>query len=468
MTGNSVLPIIPEYITVHLGRPTEYARNITLPFIDYVENVASSEIYPTWPENALRANIYAQVTFALNRIYTEFYRSRGYDFDITNSTTIDQAFVEGREIFQNIRELASELFDSYVTRGGNIEPYFTQYCDGDRVRCDGLSQWGTVTLAEQGMTPYEILQYYYGDDIGIRSNVPIDNVSPSAPEIPLKRGAVNNDVRTVQLRLNRISNNYPAIPKILRADGIFGDDTEAAVLAFQETVGIATDGIVGKATWYAILFYYNAVKRLNELDSEGVALQEVTQQYPGVLREGSSGNAVDNLQFYINYISNFYPSIPSITRDGAYGPATANAVRQVQATFGLTPDGIVGAQTWNALYNAYLGIVSEIPLEYTETSGIPFPGVVLRIGSEGEAVVLLQRYLNHIAEVYGEIPSVNVTGYFGNRTEAAVLAFQQLFGTSAQSGAVDAVTWDAIVDIFDDVSGADKVREGQYPGFPIE
>ncbi len=467
MNNSAALPVIPESITVHLGRPQAAARNVTLPFLDYIANVASSEIYPTWPENALRANIYAQVSFALNRIYTEYYRSRGYDFDITNSTTIDQAFVEGREIFANIRELVSELFDSYVTRGGSIEPYFTQYCDGNRVNCDGLKQWGTVSLAQQGLTPYEILQYYYGDDIGIRTNVPVESAGPSAPEVPLTLGAVNNDVRTVQIRLNRISKNYPAIPKIIRTDGIFGDDTEAAVRAFQQVAGIAADGIVGKATWYAILFYYNAVKRLNELDSEGIALSEVTQQYPGVLRSGSSGNAVENLQFYINYVANFYPSIPRVERDGIFGASTENAVRQVQATFGLTQDGVVGPVTWRALYNAYLGIIDTIPLEYTEASGVPFPGQVLRVGSEGEDVLLLQRYLNRIAEDYPEIPTVNVTGYFGDQTEAAVRAFQSFFGTSAQGGVVDAVTWDAIIDIFDDVTGADTVREGQYPGFPV-
>ncbi len=467
MNNSAALPVIPESITVHLGRPQAAARNVTLPFLDYIANVASSEIYPTWPENALRANIYAQVSFALNRIYTEYYRSRGYDFDITNSTTIDQAFVEGREIFANIRELVSELFDSYVTRGGSIEPYFTQYCDGNRVNCDGLKQWGTVSLAQQGLTPYEILQYYYGDDIGIRTNVPVESAGPSAPEVPLTLGAVNNDVRTVQIRLNRISKNYPAIPKIIRTDGIFGDDTEAAVRAFQQVAGIAADGIVGKATWYAILFYYNAVKRLNELDSEGIALSEVTQQYPGVLRSGSSGNAVENLQFYINYVANFYPSIPRVERDGIFGASTENAVRQVQATFGLTQDGVVGPVTWRALYNAYLGIIDTIPLEYTEASGVPFPGQVLRVGSEGEDVLLLQRYLNRIAEDHPEIPTVNVTGYFGDQTEAAVRAFQSFFGTSAQGGVVDAVTWDAIIDIFDDVTGADTVREGQYPGFPV-
>jgi peptidoglycan hydrolase-like protein with peptidoglycan-binding domain len=271
----------------------------------------------------------------------------------------------------------------------------------------------------------------------------------------------------LQIRLNRISNNYPAIPKIIRTDGIFSDDTEAAVRAFQEIVGIGVDGVVGKATWYAVQFFYNAVKRLNELDSEGIALGEVTQQYPGVLREGDSGNAVENLQFYINYVSNFYPSIPAVSRDGVFGSETANAVRQLQGVFGLEPDGIVGERTWRALYDAYLGIVSTIPLEYVEASGVPFPGEVLRVGSEGEDVVLLQRYLSRIAEDYPEISEVGVTGYFGNQTEAAVMSFQEYFGTSAQSGIVDAVTWDAIIDIFDDVTGADSVREGQYPGYPI-
>ena len=153
----TVTPVIPETITVHLGAPNEPARNVTLPFWDYIANVASSEIYPSWPENALRANIYAQISFALNRIYTEYYRSRGYDFDITNSTAYDQYFVEGRDIFSNVNEIVGEIFNSYVVRQGSVEPLFTQYCNGTTVTCPGLSQWGTVTLANEGLTPYEIL-----------------------------------------------------------------------------------------------------------------------------------------------------------------------------------------------------------------------------------------------------------------------------------------------------------------------
>ena len=150
-------PVIPDYITVHLGPPNSNARNVRVPFTEYIKNVASSEIYPTWPENAIRANIYAQVSFALNRIYSEYYRSRGYNFDITNSTAYDQAYVDGRDIFSNISRLVDELFNDYVTKGNQIQPYFTEYCDGRTVTCRGLSQWGTVSLANQGRTPYQIL-----------------------------------------------------------------------------------------------------------------------------------------------------------------------------------------------------------------------------------------------------------------------------------------------------------------------
>ena len=252
----ATIPYIPENITVHLGAPDANARNITLPFADYIANVASSEIYPTWPENALRANIYAQISFALNRIYTEYYRSRGYDFDITNSTAIDQSFVYGRDIFENIRQLTEELFPNYIRRQGSVEPLFAAYCDGVRVTCPGLSQWGTVDLARQGLTPYEILTYYYGNDIDIVTNAPVQGITGSVPTEPLRLGNVGNNVRTIQVRLNRISDNYPAIPKIAVTDGIFSEDTEDAVRAFQEIFGLDVDGVVGKATWYSIQRIY--------------------------------------------------------------------------------------------------------------------------------------------------------------------------------------------------------------------
>lgn len=464
----ATIPYIPENITVHLGAPDANARNITLPFADYIANVASSEIYPTWPESALRANIYAQISFALNRIYTEYYRSRGYDFDITNSTAIDQSFVYGRDIFENIRQLTEELFPNYIRRQGSVEPLFAAYCDGVRVTCPGLSQWGTVDLARQGLTPYEILTYYYGNDIDIVTNAPVQGITESVPTEPLRLGNVGNNVRTIQVRLNRISDNYPAIPKIAVTDGIFSEGTEDAVRAFQEIFGLDVDGVVGKATWYSIQRIYAAVKRLNSITSEGISREDIAQSFEETLRRGSTGIGVGNLQYYLSYLSNYYGSIPAVSIDNIFGPETEAAVIDAQNTFGLTPDGIVGRNTWNALYNAYLGIVSTIPLKYTEGLTVPFPGgnTLYVLGSEGDAVRLLQEYLNFISQFYPEIPSVNPTGYFGTQTQAAVTAFQRQFGLPA-NGAVGVVTWNTITGIYEDLYRGNRLGEGQYPGFEI-
>ena len=460
------LPFIPETITVHLGPPDSDAPNVTLPFLDYVANVASSEIYPTWPESAIRANMYAQISFALSRIYTEYYRTLGYDFDITSSTAFDQYFVNGRDVFGNIREIAGELFDNYIRRSGSVQPLFAQYCNGTSVTCDGLSQWGSVELANQGYTPYEILTYYYGDDIELVRDAPIENNTTRAPEVPLRVGAENDDVRVLQLRLNRISANYPSIPKIAAIDGIFSTDTEAAVRRFQEIFGLTPDGIVGKSTWYRIQNVYIGVKRLNDINAEGISLEDVTDQYPGVLQIGDQGNAVLNLQYFIAYVAQYYETIPAVAIDGVFGTTTQDAVRAVQSTFGLPQDGVVGERTWDALYRAYRGIVNTIPREFVEGVAIPYPGVPLRIGSESEEVLLLQQYLNLIAESDPAIPSVNPTGYFGPRTQEAVIAFQNQVGISP-TGVVAAVTWSAIAERYDALHRGATLQNGQYPGFAV-
>lgn len=460
------LPYVPEMITVHLGAPSSAAENVTIPFLDYIANVASSEIYPTWPENAIRANLYAQTSFALNRVYTEYYRTRGYDFDITNSTANDQSFVNGRVIFENVRNLAGELFNNYIRRIGNVEPLFAQYCNGTTVTCNGLSQWGSVTLAEQGYTPYEILTYYYGDNIELVQNAPVMGTTSAVPLYPLQLGSTGDEVRTAQIRLNRISSNFPAIPKILATDGIFAEDTEAAVLRFQEIFELVPDGIIGKNTWYTIQNIYIGVKRLNDLYSEGITLSEVTQQYPGVLREGSRGDGVRNLQYYLSYLSRFYTSIPAVAVDGTFGPATKAAVEDAQRTFGLTADGVVGAQTWYRLTNAYLGIVNTVPRNYVEGVTVPYGGIPLRIGSDSDSVRLLQQYLNYIALSYPEIPTVEVTGYFGPRTQEAVIAFQTLFGLNP-NGLVASVTWNAVIELYESLYQGNQLQEGQYPGFEV-
>ncbi|MBO5294448.1 MAG: peptidoglycan-binding protein [Clostridia bacterium] len=460
------LPVIPETITVHLGPPDSNAENVTLPFLDYVANVASSEIFPTWPESAIRANMYAQISFALNRIYTEYYRTRGYDFDITNSTAFDQYFVNGRDIFENIRQIAGELFDNYIRRQGNVEPLFAQYCNGTTVTCDGLSQWGTVSLAEQGYTPYEILTYYYGDNIELVRDAPIENVTTSAPQVALRLGAANDDVRVAQIRLNRISANFPSIPKIAVTDGIFGTDTEDAVRRFQEVFNLTPDGVIGKTTWYTIQNIYIGVKRLNDLNAEGIKPEEVTQQYPGVLQLGDTGNAVLNLQYFIAYVSQFYETIPAVAIDGSFGESTRSAVEAVQRTFGLPVDGVVGERTWNELYRAYVGIVNTIPPEYVEGSAVPYGGVPLRIGAESDQVLLLQQYLNAISDVYPEIPKINPTGYFGTRTQEAVITFQRLAGINP-TGVVSAITWSAIAELFNAIDLGSVLQDGQFPGFPL-
>lgn len=460
------LPYIPEYITVHLGPPDSPAQNVTVPFNEYIKNVASSEIYPTWPESAIRANIYAQISFALNRIYTEYYRSRGYDFDITNSTAYDQSFVNGRDIFENISRIVDEIFTDYISRQGTVEPLFAQYCDGTNVICDGLSQWGTVELANQGLTPYEILTNYYGNDININRDTPIRPIEGSAPLRPLRPGDAGEDVRTVQLRLNRISQNYPSIPKIYPVDGVYTYEMLNAVQEFQRIFDLTPDGIIGNATWYKILQIYNAVKRLNELDSEGLELSEVEKVFPEELARGDTGVYVKVAQYYLAVIAQNLDTVPMIEIDGIFGPKTENAVKAFQRDYGLPETGVIDERTWNDMYNVYRGIVESTPEYYTGVPVAPYPGFVLSIGMRGNEVRLLQEYLSKLSEVYPEIPRVAVDGVFGPATRSAVMAAQQLFGLPV-TGIVFALTWDAITSAYQDVISGETAAEGQYAGYTL-
>lgn len=454
-------PFIPNTIVVHLGTPSSSAENVYVPFPDYIKNVASGEIYPTWPEAALRANIYAQISYALNRYYTEWYRSQGYDFDITNSTQFDQSYQPGREIYDSINEIVDDIFNSYVVRRGSVEPYFTQYCNGTTTTCDGLSQWGTVPLAQEGLGPYEILTRFYGDDIDIVSDVPVRNGQPSYPGRALRLGDSGNDVQQIQIRLNRISTNYPGIPKINPADGNFGVDTEEAVKAFQRIFRLTQDGIVGNATWYRITYLFNAVKRLSELDSEGIRLEELPRQYEGQLSLGNSGDSVRVIQYYLDVISAYYDTIPPITVNGSFDEATDRAVRAFQQTFGLAVDGIVGRQTWQKMEDVYESIRTSTDL--IDGGVVLFPGRVLQTGFQGEDVATIQEYLAYIATVYPDIPAPAVTGVYGLETVQAVEAFQRQFGLP-ETGTVGVTTWDAIASLYSDLRTGNAQRLGQYPG----
>lgn len=458
--------VIPQYITVHLGTPSSNAGNVTVTFPDYIKNVASSEIYPTWPESALRANIYAQISFALNRVYTEWYRSRGYNFDITSSTSYDQSFRNGRDIFQNVANIVDDIFNSYIRRVGSFEPLFAQYCNGTTVTCRGLSQWGTVDLANRGLSTYQILTYYYGNDIEIVRNVPIENIGESYPGTPLRQGSRGGEVSRIQVKLNRISQNYPSIPRIYTVDGIFGQYTENAVRRFQQIFNLGVDGIVGRQTWYKISYLYVSVKNLAELESEGESLLDIPKDYVRVLRRGDREDAVKILQFFLSFLADYYTSIPFVSIDGIFGAGTENAVRAAQRQFGLTVDGVVGRQTWNTLNNAYLSARATATPVFSDVPIIPYPGRALREGMVGEDVRRLQQYLSYLASFYPSIPRLSTVGVFGNSTTSAVREFQRLFGLTVD-GVVGRQTWNRIIREYESVSSGSRRQAGQFPGYTV-
>lgn len=461
---------IPNPITVHLGTPDAYASNVQVSFPDYVKNVASSEIYPTWPENALRANIYAIITFALNRVYTEWYRAKGYPFDITNSTAYDQAFVYGRPIYDSISRIVDEIFNEYVRRQGQEAPYFTSFCNGTTTTCRGMSQWGTVSLANQGYSPLRILRYYYPDDVEIVETNIITNELSSYPGTPLRIGSTGLDVQTVQTWLGRIRRNYPAIPAITDAPGTFGDSTRAAVRKFQSIFGLSVDGVVGKSTWFKLSSLYTAVTKLAELNSEGTNLGIGTVPPATVLRQGSRGQDVITLQYLLDIISEYYPGIPAVTQDGIFGAGTKQAVTAFQSRMGLVADGIVGPATWNALYRTYQGIGQNVPtpnpnpdptpnpnptpspggssFSYTVKSGDTLWLLANRFGTSVDAIKRLNGLTSdnlQIGQIL-QIPTEQPTGYFNytvksgdtlwllaNRFGTTVDAIKRLNGLSSDS-----------------------------------
>ena len=369
----TVIPYIPERITVHLGTPNSDAENVTVSFPDYVKNVASSEIYPTWDEDALRANIYAIVSFALNRVYTEFYRSRGYNYDITNSTAYDQYFVNGRSFFTNISRLVDELFNDYLRRPGFVEPLAAKFCNGTTAICEGLSQWGSENLAQQGYTYDQILKSYYGN-VEIVNNAPVEGITPSYPGRPLRRGTTGPSVVTIQVMLNRISQSYPAIPKIPTVDGIFGARTEAAVRKFQEIFNLDADGIVGRATWYALVRIYVAVNSLAELRSQGQKFYANTWALSDPIEYGDRGIKVEHLQYMLSVLAAYIPQIPALTVDGIFGPATRAAVLAAQQRFGLPQTGVVNFDTWNEIYDQYSGIETA---SWRDPEDFPYTNAIL-------------------------------------------------------------------------------------------
>ena len=397
MPTTPITPYVPQSITVHLGPPGADAENVTVSFPDYVKNVASSEIYPTWEPAAIRANVLAIISFALNRVYTEYYPSRGYPFNITSSTAYDQKFIKGRSIFENISEIVDTIFNSYIRRIGFVEPLAAKFCNGTTTTCDGLSQWGSQAMAEQGADSITILRSYYGDNIEIVTNAPVMGIRYSYPGAPVRLGDRGEAVLRIQTMLNRISRDYPAIPKVQPVDGIFGEGTEQAVIKFQQIFSLTPDGIVGSATWYKLVFLYVGVLELAELVSEGQTFyaNAIPLEFSDVVAPGDTGEEVRVIQYLLSVVSEFYSNVPPVAVDGVYGPATRQAVLAVQQMAGLPQDGVVGEQTWQALYRLYAGIADTmteytnvIPEQYRPqlaesdaTSLTQYPGRPLTLGS---------------------------------------------------------------------------------------
>ena len=395
----------------------------------------------SWPEEALRANIIAQVSLALNRIWTEWYPSRGYSFNITGSPGYDQAYVNGRTVFAVMERLTAELFNTFVQRSGDAEPYFTEYCDGKTVTCPGMKQWGTVDRAREGLNALQILRYYYGNRVQLVTTNNITAIPSSYPGSPLRRGSTGTNVRILQKQLSRIAKDYPSFGKPA-VTGTFDEATENSVKKFQKQFGLTADGIVGKATWYKISYIYVSVKDLAELTSEGETAEGIqsTGGWPGtVLRRGSTGSSVEQVQFWLSDLAQFDSSLVRVSVEGSYGAATERAVRAFQQKQNLTADGVVGQTTWNALYAAWVDAQSDL-------GGTAWPGTALQRGDTGMEVRLVQFWLRLAADNYSALRTVTVDGSYGAATVSAVTAFQSLFGLTAD-GVVGRSTWNKLKEV---------------------
>ena len=417
--------------------------------------------YHGWPEQAIRANILAQISLALNRVWTEWYPSRGYSFNISGSPGYDQIYTSGRTVFAVMERITAELFSTYVRRTGDAEPYFTEYCDGKTVTCPGMKQWGTVDRANEGMNALQILRYYYGNRVQLVTTNNIAAIPESYPGSPLRRGSTGTAVNTLQKQLARIAKDYPSFGKP-DVTGAFDAATESSVRAFQKQFGLTVDGVVGRATWYKISYIYVSVKDLAELTSEGEALTGAQSggAWPGtVLRRGSTGADVEMVQFWLSGLAQFSSAIPGVTVDGTYGAATESAVRAFQRQQGLTVDGIVGQATWDALYAAWVSAQSD-------SGGTAWPGTALRQGSRGVNVRLVQFWLRMAAGNYSGLSTVTVDGTYGTATARAVTAFQTKFGLTAD-GVVGRATWNKLNEVFLAVANQlvdYDVAPGQFTG----
>lgn len=439
-------PIVPENIIVHLGKPSEAANNITVSFVDYISNVASSELYPTWPNEALIANIYSIITFTMNRVYNEWYRSKGYNFDITSSSAYDQTFVYNRATYENINNIVEDIFDNYIVKNNQVQPLFSTYCDGRKTTCEGLSQWGSVSLANQGKKHLDILKYYYGSDISIVYNAPVSDNAAGYPGEEIGFGYVGNPVIAIQRDLKRIRQNYPAIPNINDKYGIYNNETENAVKKFQEIFSLPITGVVDKATWYKIKYIYTSVKKLSDLYSEGLSKSEATFLYQDVLEYGDTGIEVEYIHYYLNALSYLDSDIPRLPTNSIYNNNTIAIVKAFQNKYGLPVTGKFTYRDWKILRDAYDSILNSFGNEYKDYVYELYPDYFLTKGTTGNDVIRFQRFLLKICRYDHSIPGVIVNGTFDDLTEKSVLKLQKDYGFDI-NGIVGPLLWRKVVEL---------------------
>ncbi len=439
-------PVVPNNIVVHLGSPSSNSRNITVPFTSYISNVAASELYPTWPQNALIANIYAIISFTMNRIYNEWYRSKGYNFDITSSPAYDQTYTENRSTYENINNIVQEIFNNYVVKGKGIEPYFTSYCDGRKLICNGLSQWGSVTLANQGKTPLEILKNYYGNDISIKYDAEVGDGTIGYPGYDIELGSFGNPVLAIERDLKRIRNNYPAIPEIPSSPGIYTNDLANAVKKFQEIFNLPVTGVVNKATWYKIKYIYNSVKKLGDLYSEGITEEEATFLYNDKLTLGNSGIDVEYIHYFLDALAFLDPDIPRLQTNSIYSENTVTMVKAFQKKYGLPVTGDFTYSDWKVLKEEYEKILSFVPDKYKYYVNELYPNNFLMKGMSGDDIKRYQRLLLKICRFDKSIPGVRVNGIFDDLTDRSVRKLQNDYGFEI-NGIVGPLLWRKTVEL---------------------
>ena len=466
--------VIPNFITVHLGRWESQAPNVRVPFINYIKNVASHEIFDTWPEQTIIANVYCIVSLTLNRVFTEFYRKRGQNFDITATTHMDQKYTHYGTIGVRISNIVDRIFNNYLGIVGHLEPFLSLYNDGVVANFPGrLSQWGSFFDGrDRGMNAWQIIRKYYSQNLELRQCDFFSGPLESWPGAPLSQGSQGEAVRTLQRYLNRVLGRYTDVI-INPVDGVFGPSTRRSVILFQQIYNLQQTGVVDRATWYQIGRIYGIEKALWEMNSEGIRIGIGTTPPTVVIREGATGTRVTELQFLLDFIGLYYDEIPFVAETSRFDRLTADGVRAFQRLFGLTVDGVVGPATWRKLYEVYWGIVNNTPAPPPTPAPPnppnmpPYPGTVLRLGARSDSVRLMQQALNRIHEAVPGIPLVPEDGVFGEQTRDAVMAFQRIFGLSVD-GAVGPITWERLMREFLDLQpgGAGTLPPPPQPQIP--